>query len=173
MQQTTRMKKRARERKRREKIRVWRRRKTEWKQLRREGRMDVRRRLGKNTGSGGSGFMPRIDNLDVKSYIRWMCLSVTYWWPLKRVKLIVCREQSLNPLHLPPLSDSFSLLYVCVSMHRQLCVGWLNAVFKQAKWVNILSNIYKYIQTNQSPCWVMCVRLIFETRHTKPSLKNL
>lgn len=28
--------------------------------------------------SGGSGFMPRIDNLDVKSYIRRMCLSVTY-----------------------------------------------------------------------------------------------
>ena len=30
------------------------------------------------TRSGGSGFMPRIDNLDVKSYIRRMCLSVTY-----------------------------------------------------------------------------------------------
>lgn len=30
------------------------------------------------TWSGGSGFMPRIDNLDVKSYIRRMCLSVTY-----------------------------------------------------------------------------------------------
>lgn len=33
---------------------------------------------GQETGSGGSGFMPRIDNLDVKSYIRRMCLSVTY-----------------------------------------------------------------------------------------------
>ena len=33
---------------------------------------------GRETQSGGSGFMPRIDNLDVKSYIRWMCLSVTY-----------------------------------------------------------------------------------------------
>lgn len=33
---------------------------------------------GQETRSGGSEFMPRIDNLDVKSYIRWMCLSVTY-----------------------------------------------------------------------------------------------
>lgn len=33
---------------------------------------------GQETRSGGSGFMPRIDNLDVKSYIRRMCLSVTY-----------------------------------------------------------------------------------------------
>lgn len=30
------------------------------------------------TQSAGSGFMPKIDNLDVKSYIRCMCLSVTY-----------------------------------------------------------------------------------------------
>lgn len=33
---------------------------------------------GRETRSGGSDFMPRIDNLDVKSYIRRMCLSVTY-----------------------------------------------------------------------------------------------
>lgn len=33
---------------------------------------------GQETRSGGSEFMPRIDNLDVKSYIRWMCRSVTY-----------------------------------------------------------------------------------------------
>lgn len=33
---------------------------------------------GEDTGSGGSGFIPGIDNLDVKSYIRWMCLSLTY-----------------------------------------------------------------------------------------------
>lgn len=33
---------------------------------------------GRETRSGGSGFMPRIDNLDVKSYICRMCLSVTY-----------------------------------------------------------------------------------------------
>lgn len=33
---------------------------------------------GRETRSGGSGFTPRIDNLDVKSYIRRMCLSVTY-----------------------------------------------------------------------------------------------
>ncbi len=35
-------------------------------------------KAGRETRSGGSGFMPRIDNLDVKSHIRWMCLSVTY-----------------------------------------------------------------------------------------------
>lgn len=33
---------------------------------------------GQEARSGGSEFMTRIDNLDVKSYIRWMCLSVTY-----------------------------------------------------------------------------------------------
>lgn len=33
---------------------------------------------GQEGRSGRSGFMPRIDNLDVKSYIRWTCLSVTY-----------------------------------------------------------------------------------------------
>lgn len=55
-----------------------------------------------DTRSGPSGFMPKIDTLDVKSYIRRMCLFVTYWWPLKRVTLILCREQSLNTLHLPP-----------------------------------------------------------------------
>lgn len=47
------MKERVREKNQREKIRVRRRRKTEWKQLRREGRMDGRRRLDKKLGVEG------------------------------------------------------------------------------------------------------------------------
>lgn len=39
---------------------------------------DVKRKGGQWVRSEGSGFSPRIDNLDVKSYIRCMCLSVTY-----------------------------------------------------------------------------------------------
>lgn len=45
--------------------------------MRGEDRCEKRER-GLETRSEGSGFMPRIDNLDVKSYIRCMCLSVTY-----------------------------------------------------------------------------------------------
>lgn len=41
-------------------------------------RVEAVETTGRETRSGGSGFMPRIDNLDVKSYIRRMCLSVTY-----------------------------------------------------------------------------------------------
>lgn len=79
MQQTTRMKEQASEREEsktentsaeKEKDRV--------EAVETRGEDGWEKEAGQETGSGGSGFMPRIDNLDVKSYIRRMCLSVTY-----------------------------------------------------------------------------------------------
>lgn len=61
---------------------------------------NVRHRQRGVSARQGVGALWRIDNLDVKSYILQMCLPLTYWWPPKREKLIVCRMQSLNPLQL-------------------------------------------------------------------------